>query len=264
MQHVSFLIAGMQKAGTSALRYYLRQHRSIWMGETKEAHFFDEERVDWSSPPYDLFHKHCMSGAPQGAVCGEATPIYTFWPPSLDRIADYSAGMKFIILLRDPIARAYSHWSMMVERDVETLSFSEAIRGGRARVDLSRLLKESKHFSYVERGLYAEQITRLWARFPRDQLLLLSTNELFVDHGAALRRVTRFLGVPNFETLPEFRVARPYTRRHSLPPISTLDVDYLAALFRDDVAETRRLTGIDYATEEMAGGPSIASQFSTR
>lgn len=154
-----FLIAGVQKGSTTALHHMLRQHSSVFLSERKELHFFDNESHDWRSPTYDAYDAH-FANAPDGAVCGEATPIYTYWGPALSRIHAYNPSMKFIVSLRDPAERAYSHWRMETLRGAETVSFSEAIRGGRQRViDQAEIAGHHRVYSYVERGFYAPQIT---------------------------------------------------------------------------------------------------------
>lgn len=243
MNKLSFLIAGVQKAGTSALRSYLGRHPGIWMGNRKEVHFFDNERLDWTAPPDDDLRAH-MAGSPPDAVCGEATPIYTFWPPSPERIARYNPDMKIVVLLREPASRAYSHWAMAVERGHEKLSFSAAIREGRNRYNLSALSPEAKAFSYVERGLYANQINRLFALFPREQILLLRTHDLRWNHGTVLDRVIQLLGVGSFPALPAHKLIVPRKKTWLPPPMSGEDRLYLQSVFAEDLSETRKLTGL--------------------
>src|SRR5690242_5297437 len=99
-ERVAFLIAGVQKGGTTALFDYMAQERGLSLSDVKEAHYFDDDAQDWSAPDTAAYHAHF---APfDGRLRGEATPIYLYWPGSLERIAAYNAAMRLILVLRDP------------------------------------------------------------------------------------------------------------------------------------------------------------------
>lgn len=113
---VSFLIAGVQKGGTTALFRYLEALGPVAMAPVKETHFFDDEKsVDWAAPDYAAYHAQfpAFDGRPRG----EATPIYIYWPHSLARIARYNPAMKLILLFRDPVERAWSQWNLVAVED---------------------------------------------------------------------------------------------------------------------------------------------------
>jgi hypothetical protein len=190
---VDFFIAGAQKAGTTALWESLRRHDALQLPTAKEVHFFDNEDVNWAQPDYTPLHQH-FDGAQK--VRGEATPIYIYWPNALGRLRVYNPAAKIIVALRHPAFRAYSHWRMETMREDEALSFSAAIREGRARV---RGAAGGVHraFSYVERGYYDEQIARLLALFPREQTYFVRTDELFTKPEQTFVAIERFLGVPH-------------------------------------------------------------------
>lgn len=197
---VSFLIAGVQKGGTTALFDYLVEHPALEMPAIKEAHFFDDERnVDWSAPDYGRYH--ALFSRPVPVVRGEATPIYIYWPGCLERIATYNPAMRLILLFRDPVDRAWSHWRMERARGAEDRPFAWCIREGRARVDDPRAPGHHREYSYVERGFYGAQLQRLYATFPRQQVLTLKSDTLAADPDGVLARVTDFLGVPRFQRL---------------------------------------------------------------
>ncbi len=245
---VNFLIAGVQKGGTSALHHFLSQHPSIILPKQKEIHFFDNEKIDWAAPPYEHYHSHFPSIRDE-VIIGEATPIYTYWRPALARIHRYNPNMKLIVILRDPVARAYSHWRMETIRQAETLSFSQAIREGRKRVrEKAETLGCHRVYSYVERGFYLEQVLRLHATFPKENLLFLATADLRKNHTAVLDRICRFLGVPSFTTYPENQTIFSHATSQ-LPPPSSEDIAYLRALFSEDLRETETITGLDIERE---------------
>jgi len=81
-ERVQFFIAGVQKAGTTALDSVLRDHPSIQMAGVKEVHHFDDDTIDWSAPDHGRLHA-AYDWAAMGAVRGEATPITLYWPNAL-------------------------------------------------------------------------------------------------------------------------------------------------------------------------------------
>ena len=109
---VDFLICGTQKGGTSALHEYLSEHPDLCLSATKELHFFDnEELFQQGAPDYAPCHAAFRQKMPS-QLAGESTPIYMYWEPSPKRIWEYNPRMKLIVLLRNPIDRAYAHWNM--------------------------------------------------------------------------------------------------------------------------------------------------------
>ncbi|MEZ5811111.1 MAG: sulfotransferase domain-containing protein [Rhizobiaceae bacterium] len=232
---LSFLIAGVQKGGTTALYQFLREHRQLFLPKRKELHFFDDETIDWSRPDYErLYHSHFAEAGPV-QKCGEATPIYSYWPPSMERIRAYNPDIKIVISLRDPRDRAYSHWRMEKARNVETLSFSEAIRQGRRRVGAgSEIRGYHRDFSYVERGLYVEQLNRIFLLFPGKNVLLLDQRDLKSKHREVLDGICDFIGVERFTTYPPAETVFSH-RNEPIPAISAEDRAYLTGIFAEEL-----------------------------
>ena len=125
---VDFIIAGVQKSGTTALFSYLCEHNEICMSDKKEIHFFDRRRYFILFPNYLFYHSNFSNFKSQKLI-GEATPIYIYWKKAIERLVRYNPNIKLIIVLRNPITRAYSHWNMMRNRNFnkENLSFVDAI-----------------------------------------------------------------------------------------------------------------------------------------
>ena len=243
---VGFLVAGVQKGGTSTLHAYLERHPEIGLGGSKELHFFDDETQDWRAPDYRRYHR-LFPVYPDAAISGECTPVYFFWPPSLGRIHAYSPDIRFIVVFRNPIDRAFSQWAMAYARGEDDLLFAEAIRGGRQRVAAAGETGHSQRVhSYVERGFYGAQMSRFLALYPRAQLLPLTSEELFKDHRAALAKVTDFLGVSPFPADLEAQHVNRKKKRVEYPSVLTrADAELLADVFRDDLAAFQALTGLD-------------------
>ena len=111
---VEFLIAGVQKGGTTALFSFLSRHPKLFLPPCKEVHYFDDESVDWQSPDYSRLDAYFRDRS-SGQIAGEATPIYTYWQPSAERIQRYNPAMRLIVLLRDPSGRRRNDAEMIAE-----------------------------------------------------------------------------------------------------------------------------------------------------
>jgi hypothetical protein len=228
---VAFLIAGVQKGGTTALFDYLGEEPGLALSREKEVHFFDDETRDWAAPDYGAYH---AAFAPfDGRPRGEATPIYLYWPGSLERICAYNPAMRLIVVLRDPVERAWSHWRMEYARGAETQPFAWCVREGRARLFEADPWGFDREFSYVERGFYGEQLDRAFGLFGRGLVLALRAEDLRADPGATLARVRSFLGAPAGDA--------PRPRQVHV----AAEIDYGADLTGDDIAHLRRVYARD-------------------
>lgn len=240
---VRFLVPGVQKAGTTALHDYLSTHPHLALPAVKEAHVFDDDNVDWSSPDYRPYEA-LFDGAGD-RLCGECTPIYLYWPHCLERIAAYNPAMKFVVILRDPVERAWSHYRMEVSRGVETLPFAQAIREGRARVAAAPA-GVHREFSYVERGMYADQIERLLRLFGRDAILILRNDALRADPRSILDRVCHFLHVPPFQQVTPID-SFVGADIHPLVQPNQDDLNLLTEIFEQDQNRLQQLCGIRFS-----------------
>lgn len=199
---VGFLIGGTQKGGTTALDSYLRIHPSVWMAKQKEVHFFDDEvRFREAKVDYSAYHA-AFDLKPSGRLPGEATPIYMYWYAVPRRVWEYNPAMKWIIVLRNPIERAYSHWNMERSRGLESLPFFEAVKCERERCR-EALPEQHRVYSYVDRGFYTEQIRRIWHFFPVEQTLFLKSEELHNVPGDSLNKLSAFLGIEHHSLTTE-------------------------------------------------------------
>ena len=248
LDRVSFLVAGAQKGGTSALDDYLRDHpelclatkkeiSSLWQ---KEVHFFDTDGYFAVEPvDYAPYHARFEPRPPQ-RLLGEATPSYMYWPTAAERIARYNPAMKLIMVLRNPITRAFSHWNMARRARAEPLPFLEAIR---AEPERRRNLKPSmmRRYSYVARGFYAQQLKRLWRYFPVEQTLISKSEQLLAEPNEVLGRIAAFLDIAPFPSVaPRILGARKYEAT-----ISDEEKRYLVGVYEDEIRELERLLDWD-------------------
>jgi len=193
-----FLILGAQKAGTTALYAYLRWHPQITGPSFKEVSFFDRHYTRG-----ERWYRAHLPVRRRGLV-GEASPSYLFHPLAPERVARMLPDARLIALLRNPVDRAFSHYQHEVALGREQLSFADALAREQERMDgeLEHMLRDPVYFShawwnytYAARGRYAEQLERWFAAFPREQLLVLLTDDLAADTAGTYRRVLDFLNV---------------------------------------------------------------------
>jgi hypothetical protein len=208
-----FLIIGAQKAGTTALYAYLRWHPEITGPSFKEVSFFDRHHARG-----EAWYRGHMPARPRlwlvkrrhgrWPLVGEASPSYLFHPLAPERVAALLPGARLIALLRNPADRAFSHYHHEVALGREQLSFEEAVEREeeRMRGEVERMLREPPYFSYawwnhtyLARGRYAEQLERWLAVFPREQLLVLFSEELLHQPAETYARVLEFLGAARHE-----------------------------------------------------------------
>jgi hypothetical protein len=214
-----FLIIGAARAGTTSLYSYLVRHPSVSAPTHKEIHYFDlnfERGRSWYRRHFPLD----VPGIGHGAVSGEASPYYLFHPAVAARVQQSLPDAKLIALLRNPIERAYSQHQLASRHGRETLSFEEAISAEPERLagEAERMRSDRRyesfahrHHTYLERGLYAEQLERWYEQFPRSQIFVLKSEDFFLDPKAAYRDVLDFLHLERHE-LSEYRAfnQRPY------------------------------------------------------
>ena len=172
----------------------------------KEVHYFDfqyEKGPGWYLAHFPGAHRRVASSHP--TITFEASPYYMVHPLAPARIKAFNPDMKLIAILRDPADRALSHYHHECRRGIETLSFEEAIAAEPERLSGSdRLLKQPphyfsyrhRHFSYLDRGRYAHHLGAWLDHFPRGNLLLLKSEDLFKDADSAMNKVFTFLGLP--------------------------------------------------------------------
>jgi hypothetical protein len=202
---IDFVIGGTQKGGTSALDSFLRQHPQICMPETrKELHYFDREGNFRGRPNYERYHANFQSRK-QHRVIGEATPIYMYWNAAPPRIFSYNSKMKWIIALRNPVERAFSHWNMEKKRGAETLTFGEAVERETERCR-EALPLQHRVYSYIDRGFYSHQVGRLFETFGKENCHVILTEDLSANHEKTLRAIFEFLGVESSVVPPAARI----------------------------------------------------------
>jgi hypothetical protein len=264
-----FLIIGGQRCGTSSLYYYLTEHPGVIPASTKETHFFDEcfsKGLEWyrAQFPSSLQKMYVTNVLKQNFLTGEGTPYYILYPHAPKRIFEIVPHVKLIALLRNPVERAYSQYWIEVKAGFETLSFEEAIRTEDERIagELEKMQQSEhyyshsfRHFSYLTRGRYAEQL-RNWLRYyPREQMLFLKSEDLYSNPAETLKRTLEFLGVTQMELHEEYknyrRPSKKGYRNKVVPPKMDVKMrEYLVEYFKSHNAHLYDLLGVDFGWDK--------------
>jgi hypothetical protein len=211
-----FIIIGTQRGGTTSLYNYLSGHPKIAPARQKEVHYFSVHHakgLNW----YESFFPRTRGV--RRRISGEASPYYLFHPHSPARIREVLPDVRLIALLRDPVARAFSHYRHEVGLGEEPLSFEEAIAREDERIgpDVEKLAVDPsyeghahRHYSYVARGRYIEQLRNWTKYFPLEQILVLRSEDLFDDPRDVYLRTIDFLGLPAHDlgTYERYNAAR--------------------------------------------------------
>lgn len=236
------VILGAQKCGTTSLHGYLVQHSGVIAPLRKEVHYFD---VNYGRG--ERWYRAHFGRAGEPGLNLDSSPYYLFHPLVPQRLQALLPHAKLIVLLRDPVRRAYSHYWHERDRGREPLSFEDAIaaepdRIGQAAEQLARGDIEAsdahRSFSYVARGRYAEQLERWYARFPREQVCVLRFESLAQEPLVVLNRTLAFLGLPALE-----RVQLEKRNVGKYPPMASATRERLQAVFEPENRRLEQLLG---------------------
>lgn len=214
-----FLIAGAQRCGTTSLFRMMAKHPDVKPPAlSKGVHYFDTAERFARGPKFYAAHFPLALGS-ASKVTGEASPYYIFHPLAPERISQHFPGIRIIVLLRDPVERAYSAHKQETWRGFETLGFEEALDAeeGRLYGEVERILSdpnyqsfEHQHHAYVARGQYAPQLRRMADAVGRENVLALDADLFFTDPGPQWERVLAHIGLqPTAAVTPVQANARP-------------------------------------------------------
>jgi hypothetical protein len=265
---VSIFLAGVQKCGTTSMFHYLRRHPEILVARKrryapasramqglpsstrmgrrvisatllKEVHFFDDDRRDWREPEYSALEGRYPLREGLGIDC---SPSYILHVDYLRRIHAYNPAARVLLIYRDPVARAHSHWKMRRRLGKEPLDFMAALSAEADR--LASLASEDgrgRALAYVSRGRYASQLRAAMGFFPREQLHLIDFQDLVHHHSETLTRVADFLEIRPFRHMgPVVANAGP----RSLDGPSAAERGFIWDALSKEMAEFEELSGI--------------------
>lgn len=214
--HPDFLIIGTKRGGTTSLYRNLARHPAVlpmWPGveNAKKTHYFDQnwhrgDRWYRSHFPSEGQRRRVERHAGVRPVTGEAAPYYMFHPLVLERVLETIPQVRVIVLLRDPVARVWSHYHERVNAGTEPLAFSEALEAEAQRLhgEEERIRTQPRYYSerhdfssYLARGRYLEQLEPWLDAFEASgQMHVIKSEELYTHPGETLAATHEFLGLP--------------------------------------------------------------------
>jgi hypothetical protein len=202
-----FMVLGAQKGGTTFFYRLLAQHPNVKPAFLKEVHYFDlnyRKGEHWYRSNFPL-----QVSDERDFVTGESSPYYLFHPHAPRRAAHIVPEAKLIVLLRNPVHRAYSHYQHQVKRVKgearETLTFEEAIDAEEVRLhgEVDKMIRDEAYvslnhrsYSYLARGVYVDQLVAWSKYYDRTQMQILKSEDLFHDTPTILRATSGFLEIP--------------------------------------------------------------------
>ena len=242
-----FLIIGVQKGGTTSLYNYLIQHPQIAAATDKEVHFFDlnfDKGVEWYKSRFP------NSTESDRLLTGEASPYYIFHPHVPQRVYDLFPQIKLIVLLRNPVDRAISHYYYYVKINYESLSLEDAIAAEPIRLqgEIEKLIASEtyysynhQHHAYLSRGIYVNQLPNWMKLFPKEQILILKSEDLYTDPAATFNTTLEFLNLPPHQL-------ENYEKHNSgeYPPVSEELYQQLKDYFRPHNQRLAEYLGKDF------------------
>lgn len=199
----NFLLIGVGKAGTTSVYYYLTQHPDIYMSPIKEPRFFvyDKSLAPWLADPEVAAYFPCrtieqyealFAGTGHEKVVGEASIQYYASPAAAERIARTLDSPKMVAILRNPIDRAYSSYTMEALAGREHRSFEQVVKDEINGVNAEHPMGR---FHHLDRGLYHHHLTTFRQHMPRGDLKILLYDDLQQDSLRVMREIFKFLGV---------------------------------------------------------------------
>ena len=205
----NFFVIGGVRCGTTSLYHYLGQHNCIKQAAYDELGYFDDNfhlGLNWyrSLFPTKFVQKNIESEYKK-FLTYDVTPFYIYNPLVVDRIFKFSPNAKIIAILRNPIDRAYSNYNQKMQDEGDTkTTFEEIVYSEIEKIENDENDEENYAFLVDEfyelllaRGFYAKQLEFWFKKFPRKNVLLISSEELAINTDKTVSEIFEFLEVPN-------------------------------------------------------------------
>lgn len=208
-----FIIIGTSKSGTTTLYSYLQQHPYIQPSYSKEIDYFDkkfDKGIMWYKSFFDTrIAKFFKQKQNRNYLTGHVCDAF-YHKKSAKRIKETLPNVKLILILRDPISRAASHYNQSVKKNREKLKFNEAINlqlKNDCGVEEKKLLHFSKKFNvdpenfYLSAGIYSPRLENFLKFFNKTNLLIIKSEDLFSDPKNVLNDICKYLEIPNYQNI---------------------------------------------------------------
>ena len=198
-----FIIVGTVRSGSTSLYYNICEHPSVLSAAYDEIGFFDSNYhlgINWYRSMFPTIKEMENVERKTGfAITGEDTPFYLWKEEAAKRIFEMNGDTKIIGIFRNPVDRAYSNYNLAVRSKTEKLTFEEAVDEeiGFLKNHSFRESVDNKR-SYLAKGIYENQIKIWFELFPREQIHLLSTEDMQKNPEETLQKAFRFLEIPDY------------------------------------------------------------------
>ena len=206
------MIVGAQKSGTTSLKNYLGQHPSIITHLQTEFSFFVEEK-EYNNGMESAFKNYFSDVMPYGLrrIVAKSATLYSD-EKSLQRLKASNPDCQLVLLLRNPIDRAYSSYLM----EVNAGWFDQPWSDIRTSVQKFKQGEKDQMFRlFIEMGLYAEHLEKIYRCFPKEQVLILSFNDLKTSPGEVCQTIFRSIGLNDSFTPETSKRFNPTKRPHA-------------------------------------------------
>lgn len=210
-----FLVIGTKRGGTTSLFNYLMMHPGVLglfprprLQKSTDYFFKGYDRGEqWYRSNFHTqgFRERLRTRLGYEPRSGEASPYYVWDPRVAGRAYEVNPQLKAVMLVRNPVERAFSHWQERVQNGVEPLTFEQALAAEESRTEgeVERMLADPHYYSeahdwytYRSRGIYLPQLENWTSVFPAGQLLVICSEDMYADVQGTFDLVSAFLGLP--------------------------------------------------------------------
>jgi len=233
---IDFLCIGAQKSGTTLLYEQLKKIDKIYLPKKKELHYFDKD-TNYLDATFE-YNKYFID-AKDGQIKGEITPAYMFFDKVSHRIlTTLGKDIKFIVLLRNPITRAYSHYNMTKNKfSYETLSFEQALitENYRLKTDMDRI-----NYTYQSRGFYSQQILNYFKYFDKKQFKFIIYENFVKNQNFYINDILNFLGIEQ-----EVNIENRVIFKNDYEDMQSSTKEALKMIYRDEISTLENILDIN-------------------
>ena len=207
-----FLVIGAKRCGTTSLYQHLSEHPCISRSPHDNIGFFNENYhlgINWYKSLFPtVFYKKKMESKNKQCLFFDVTSTYMEEELTAKNIYEVNPNQKIIVILRNPVDRAYSHYHVNVKEKSEKRSFEDAVFEEMNRIKSERIIQNKNknlrvftpnNIHYLKKGFYALQLKSWFKIFPREQILVLSTEEFQEDQNLIYKKIFDFLNIPNMK-----------------------------------------------------------------
>ena len=207
-----FLVIGAKRCGTTSLYQHLSEHPCISRSPRDNIGFFNENYhlgINWYKSLFPtIFYKKKMESKNKHCLFFDVTSTYMEEELTAKNVYEVNPNQKIIVILRNPVDRAYSHYHVNVKEKSEKRSFEDAVFEEMNRIKSERIIQNKNknlrvftpnNIHYLKKGFYALQLKSWFKIFPREQILVLSTEEFQEDQNLIYKKIFDFLNIPNMK-----------------------------------------------------------------